>query len=83
MPTNITRIDVSSSDGRVLKSLSTSVDIQRVLDRSDFYAQQRGSTYYQPELTMEEAAELGFTMVWSDGTWILWKVPEPGSDEDR
>jgi hypothetical protein len=52
-------------------------DIQRVLDRSDFYAQQRGSTYYQPGLTMEEADELGFDLVWSDGTWILWKVPEP------
>jgi hypothetical protein len=58
------------------RSIQTT-DIQRVLDRSDFYAQQRGSTYYQPRLTMEEAEDLGLTMVWSDSTWILWKVPEP------
>ena len=52
-------------------------DIDRVRDRADFYAQQRGSTYYQPELTMEEAEELGFTMVWSNSRWILWRVPPP------
>jgi hypothetical protein len=50
-------------------------DIERVRDRADFYAQQRGSTYYQPALTMEEAEELGFTMVWSNNEWILWRVP--------
>jgi hypothetical protein len=52
-------------------------DIERVLDRSDYYAQQRGSTYYQPALTMEEAVDLGLMMVWSDSRWILWRVPEP------
>ena len=52
-------------------------DIDRVRDRADFYAQQRGSTYYQPELSMEEAEELGFTMVWSNSEWILWRVPPP------
>jgi hypothetical protein len=52
-------------------------DINRVRDRADFFAQQRGSTYYQPALTTEEAEDLGFTMVWSDGTWILWQVPAP------
>jgi hypothetical protein len=52
-------------------------DIERVRDVADFFAQQRGSTYYQPELTTEEADELGFTMVWSDNNWILWRVPSP------
>jgi hypothetical protein len=52
-------------------------DIERVRDVADFLAQQRGSTYYQPALTTEEAAELGFTMVWSDSNWILWRVPSP------
>ena len=31
IPTNVTRIDVKSSDGRVLKQLDSSADIQRVL----------------------------------------------------
>ncbi len=52
-------------------------DIDRVRERADFYAQQRGSTYYQPALTMEEAEDLGFTMVWSNSEWILWRVPPP------
>ena len=52
-------------------------NIDRVRERADFYAQQRGSTYYQPALTMEEAEDLGFTMVWSNSEWILWRVPPP------
>jgi hypothetical protein len=51
-------------------------DLTPVLDRSDYVAQLRGWTYYQPQLTTEEAEELGFTMVWAEGPWILWKVPE-------
>jgi hypothetical protein len=51
-------------------------DLARVLERSDYFAQLRGSRYYQPQLTEDEAEELGFAMVWSDGAWILWKVPE-------
>jgi hypothetical protein len=52
-------------------------DIDRVRARADFFAQQRDSTYYQPALSMEEAEDLGFTMVWSDFSWILWRVPSP------
>jgi hypothetical protein len=55
-------------------------DIQRVLDVADFFAQQRGSTYYQPALSFEQADDLGFRMVWSDSTWILWRVPPPADD---
>ena len=52
-------------------------DIDRVRDRADFFAQQRGSTYYQPGLSIEAAEALGFTMVWSNSDWILWRVPPP------
>ena len=52
-------------------------DIDRIRARADFFAQQRDSTYYQPALSMEEAEDLGFTMVWSDLSWILWRVPSP------
>jgi hypothetical protein len=46
---------------------------------ADYYAELRGSRYYQPALTPEQAVDLGFTIVWSDRTWILWRVPSPGS----
>jgi hypothetical protein len=51
---------------------TTSLD--RIRDVADYFAQQRGSTYYQPELTEAQAEELGFTAVWSNDNWILWRV---------
>lgn len=60
------------------RSIQTT-DIDHVLDFADFYAQQRGSAYYQPELSEQEAIDLGFTMVWSDNYWILWRVPSPAA----
>jgi hypothetical protein len=54
-------------------------EIVRVRAVADYYAELRGSRYYQPALTPEQAVDLGFTIVWSDRTWILWRVPSPGS----
>jgi hypothetical protein len=61
------------------RSIQTS-DVEHVRRYADFYAQMRGSSYYQPALTVEQARELGFTMVWSDPFWILWRVPTRGAD---
>jgi hypothetical protein len=61
------------------RAIQTS-DLEHVRDFADFYAQLRGSSYYQPALTVDEARELGFMMVWSDPYWILWRVPTRGSD---
>ncbi len=54
-------------------------EVGRMLTAADYYAQLRGSSYYQPPLTLEEAAELGFTIVWSDRNWLLWRVPSPAT----
>jgi hypothetical protein len=61
------------------RAIQTS-DLEHVRDFADFYAQLRGSSYYQPALTVDEARDLGFMMVWSDPNWILWRVPTRGSD---
>jgi len=50
--------------------------MDRMLQRADYYAQQRFSSYYQPDITVAEAAELGLVEVWSDNRWILWRVPD-------
>ena len=52
-------------------------NIDRVLQRADYYAQMRSSSYSQPDITPFEAEELGLVEVWSDNRWILWRVPEP------
>ena len=51
----------------------------RCMLRADYFAQRRGATTAQPEITPFEARGLGLEMVWSDAKWILWKVPAPGS----
>ena len=52
-------------------------EVERMLQRADYYAQQRNSDYSQPALTELEALELGMEQVWSDARWILWKLPPP------
>ena len=52
-------------------------NIDRIMQRADWFAQQRGSSYYQPDLDRAEAEALGLEEVWSDARWILWRVPEP------
>ncbi len=53
-------------------------DIDRVMQRADYYAQMRFLIYFQPYITPNEAAELGLVEVWSDNRWILWRVPDLG-----
>ena len=55
-------------------------NMDRILQRADWFAQQRNSSYYQPDIDEAEAAELGLVEVWSDSRWILWQVPEPAVD---
>ena len=50
--------------------------LDRIVDRADFYAERRDSTYWQPELTPAEARRAGLEEVWSDQRWILWRVPD-------
>jgi hypothetical protein len=50
--------------------------LDQIIGRADYYAEKRDSTYWQPELTAAEARQAGFEEIWSDGRWILWRVPE-------
>jgi hypothetical protein len=48
--------------------------IDRIEDRADYFAQQRGSDFFQPRLSEAQGRVLGFEIVWSDDHWILWRV---------
>ncbi len=50
--------------------------IDNIIERADYYAERRNSTYWQPELTANEARRAGFEEVWSDQRWILWRLPD-------
>ena len=51
--------------------------IDRMLQHADYYAQQRFSSYFQPNVSEAEARARGMVPVWSDSRWILWKLPGP------
>jgi hypothetical protein len=48
--------------------------VDRIGQRADYFAQQRGSDFYQPRMSEAQGRSLGFEIVWSDDVWILWKV---------
>ncbi len=51
--------------------------IEGVLANADYFAQWRGSGYAQSDMEPDEARALGMVEVWSDPTWILWRLPGP------
>jgi len=53
-----------------------SKQLDRIVERADYYAERRNSTYWQPELTTAAARAAGFEEVWSDQRWILWRLPD-------
>lgn len=56
------------------RTIQTS-NLDTVIAVSDYFAQQRSSDFYQPALGIGALEALGFVIVWSDETWILWQVP--------
>ena len=48
--------------------------VERISQRADYFAQLRGSDFYQPRMTEAQGEALGWEIVWSDPVWILWKV---------
>jgi hypothetical protein len=46
-----------------------------ILQKSDYYAMAKNSTYSQKLLTDQEAADAGLTKVWENSNWVLWRVP--------
>ena len=57
--------------------------LPRLLQRADYFAQQRFSEYFQPDLTEAEARDAGMVEVWSNARWVLWRLPDhpPTADE--
>jgi hypothetical protein len=46
-----------------------------ILQKSDYYAMAKNSTYSQKLLTDQEAEDAGLTKVWENANWVLWRVP--------
>jgi hypothetical protein len=59
------------TDRRAIQTTS----LDRMLQNADYYAQQRFSDYYQPDITPEEAIAAGMVPVWQNPHWILWRLP--------
>lgn len=51
-------------------------NLERIAQDADYFAQRRGSSYWQPVLTSAQAIRDGWEEVWSDAHWILWRVPD-------
>jgi hypothetical protein len=49
--------------------------LDQILERADWYAMQKNSTYSQYALGDAEAAVNGITSVWENNRFVLWKVP--------
>ena len=55
-----------------------SSDLEVILQRADYFAMLRGSSFSQPNIISEaEGNQHGLTIVWQDSTWILWRVHHP------
>jgi hypothetical protein len=51
--------------------------MDRMIQHADYYAQQRYSSYFQPDISEAEGRARGMVPVWSNSRWILWKLRGP------
>ncbi len=49
-------------------------NVDMMVDRGDWYAQEIGSDYIQSPLTESEAASIGFRESWRNSKFILWQI---------
>lgn len=56
-------------------------NLEMLLSRGDWFAQDRIEDYIQTPMTVEEAQALGLRAVWSNDRFILWKIPDPNINE--
>jgi hypothetical protein len=54
-----------------------SSDLDIVRQRADFFMMRRDSTFSQPLVSLQEGERMGWTVVWQDDTWVLWRVRMP------
>jgi hypothetical protein len=50
--------------------------LPRIVQRADYFAQQRFSEYFQPADSAAALEEAGLVEVWSNERWILWRLPD-------
>ncbi len=46
-----------------------------VRQRADYFMMRRGSAFSQPLVDDAKAAAMEWVKVWSDGDWVLWRLP--------
>jgi hypothetical protein len=51
-----------------------SSELEIVRERADYFLMRRGSTFSQPLVTDSAGTDMGWTVVWQDGTWVLWRL---------
>jgi hypothetical protein len=54
---------------------SSELDI--VQQRADFLMMRRDSTFSQPLVSAAEGEQMGWTIVWQDDNWVLWRIMPP------
>jgi hypothetical protein len=54
-----------------------SSDLDIVRQRADYYLMRRGMKGGQPLVTLSEGEALGWTVVWQDQSWVLWRIGTP------
>lgn len=56
---------------------STPLDI--VQQRADFFLMRRGMPTGQPLVSVTQGEDMGWTVVWQDESWILWRIGVSGA----
>lgn len=56
-----------------------SSDLDIVRRRADYFMMRRGSRFSQPLVSAGEGADMGWTVVWENDDWVLWKVRATGA----
>jgi len=51
-----------------------SSDLEVVRQRADYYLMRKGMEGGQPLVTVPEGTAMGWTVVWQDPSWVLWKL---------
>jgi hypothetical protein len=52
-----------------------SSDLTILRQRADYFLMRRGSTGSQPLVAEAEGATMGWSIVWQDDSWVLWRLP--------
>jgi hypothetical protein len=54
---------------------SSTLDV--VNQQADYFLMRKDSVFFQPLVTDDQAANLGWKNIWQDTKWVLWQVRQP------